>query len=193
MLMFSTLILYYLTSVKREKINYLFVLVLLLQGVGDLFFVEKELLLNYTVGLCVYFTVNLLMVLMLATKIKKKRVAQTRVIISIAFALLALFIVFLLLAMKSAVIVAYALMMILLVYSAYHYYTLYTQLSSFLMLFGTSAYLVCNIAASLGVFMMFNFYFMSIQVVAYTLAMYCITSALIAENQKNIFNNDIVS
>lgn len=190
-LMFSTLILYYIVFVKKEKINYLFILVLITQAIADLFFVEKQIYLNYIVGLSLYFIVNLLLVIVLNTKVKENNVKQARLVVVIGFVLLALFAVFLVFVVKQLLPIIYALMMILLVYSAYQYYTLHTRFSSFLMLFGVSAYLVCAAAASLGVFMMFNFYYVSIQVVTYVIAMYCITSALINESE-NIYYNDVV-
>lgn len=184
-LMFATLTIYYLFSMKG-KINYLFLCLLLLQATGDIFFVKNGQA-NFKIGLSLYFGVNFILIQMLKNIMLKLKdnIKTLKIIPKISNIIVLVFCVAMLFSIENLITIAYALMMLLLVFTAHKYFVLHTEDISFWMLFGVSAYLICSLASSFDIFIAANIYYVSLKILAYVVAMFCITQAFILENQNS--------
>lgn len=186
-IMFVTLAMFYL-SFYGGKFNYLFLLMLFFQALGDFNFVKKEGT-NYLIALGLYFLVNFMLVLMLSNKIKTygKQVEKAKKLSYTAYVLTVLFTIMMLLGYSNIATIFYGLIMLLLVISAYLYYDSLIEDTTFWMLFGVISYLVCSLIGSFEIYVISNVYYVSLKVLAYVVSMYCITFAVIKESKMNQF------
>lgn len=180
---FSTLALKYLFSFKG-KINYLFLLLLVLQASADLFYVKKGVS-SFSIALTLYFAVDVILGIMLRSRIKKldNNTKKVKVISYALIILPVLFALFLILNQVSIVTIIFALMMLLIVWLAYTYYINAPKDSSFWLLFGVFAYLGSSLLSSFEIFIAENIYYINLKVLIYATAMYCITKAAIKDSE----------
>lgn len=182
-IMFATLALYYLCSFKG-KINYLFLFILVIQATGDIFFVRQGHI-NFKIGLSLYFIVNLILIIMLKQMMLNLNHNNKvlNIISYMAYTATILFGLALFLNIELAITILFGLIMILLVWIAYHYFTSFTKDGSFWMFFGIVAYLICSLASSFDIYIAANVYYVSLKILAYVVAMFCITKAMIIESK----------
>lgn len=180
---FSTLALSYLFSFKG-KINYLFLLLLVLQASADFFYI-KEGISNFSIALTLYFSVDVILGLMLRSRIKKlgNNERQVKIISSTLVVLSVLFVLFLILNLVNIVTIIFGLMMLFLVWLAYNYHANAPKDSSFWLLFGVFAYLGSSLLSSFEIFIAPNIYYVNLKVLIYVTAMYCITKAVIKDSE----------
>lgn len=175
------LFIFYITAVKR-KINYLYILVLLLQLIGGMI-ITKQGNNNFLIGFSIFFIVNILLILIVTNKlgiinpndVYTKYAPFTLVFLIIVYA------IFTKIGVYTVLFLIFGFLAAIFASIAYHYYSKTIKKSASWILWGALAYLICDVFTGLYFLVSKNIYYDIADSIFYLVAIYCINYAMILD------------
>lgn len=181
----STLFLFYIIVAKRKS-NLLYVLVLLLQLIGGMI-ITKQGDDNFLIGFSIYFLVNILLILIVTSKlgiITTNEVYTKYAPFTLLFSIV-IYYIFAQIGVFKILFLVYGVVAAIFASLAYHYHYKSFKDSTFWMLYGSLAYLVCDVFTGLYFLVSKNIYYDIGDSVFYLTAIYCINYSMILDVSQN--------
>lgn len=182
----ATLFIYYLAA-SQSRYNYLFIITLIFQLIADLTLSQlgQE---SFNISLSLYFTVKLLLILVVTNKIGIIQPNDIYLIFAPILITLSavVYIIFASIGLQQLLLFMFTLVVSVLLSLSYHYYYKSKKKSALWFLLGILAYVICDIFSGLNQLVKPDFYYDVINTAAYLIALFCITHSmtLIREQEK---------